>query len=122
MFCIPLSGIFLLAASTQSPRSNSAVPLYSKGQLVVFKAALADSLPDHLAEDGNDNDNDEENDDGEEWHLSLIVGIFGCMRVFCLTGSHFLNVRVLFMFLCLLLRAYWKEKPALATACPNDGV
>lgn len=30
---------------------NASVALHTKGQLVVFKAALADCLPDHLADD-----------------------------------------------------------------------
>ena len=34
-----------------SPARNAAAPLYAKGQLVVFKASLADSLPDRLAAD-----------------------------------------------------------------------
>ncbi|CAM9942898.1 unnamed protein product [Pylaiella littoralis] len=48
--------------TSRTSKSNSAVALHSKGQLVVFQAALANSLPDHLAED--DSDGDERNHDG----------------------------------------------------------
>lgn len=73
--------------------------LHKKGQLVVVKAAVADSLPDHLADDDEE---EEENDDGEGWRLS-----FGCSSP-CVCGIAlgsgkitFLIARVLFLSLFL---------------------
>ncbi|CAM9250306.1 unnamed protein product [Ectocarpus sp. 4 AP-2014] len=37
--------------TSSAAKRNAAEPLHKKGQLVVFRAALADSLPDHLAGD-----------------------------------------------------------------------
>ncbi|CAM9177058.1 unnamed protein product [Ectocarpus sp. 8 AP-2014] len=37
--------------TSRTAKRNAAEPLHKKGQLVVFRAALADSLPDHLAGD-----------------------------------------------------------------------
>ncbi|CAN0558682.1 unnamed protein product, partial [Ectocarpus sp. 12 AP-2014] len=37
--------------TSSTAKRNAAEPLHKKGQLVVFRAALADSLPDHLADD-----------------------------------------------------------------------
>lgn len=89
-----------LLPQTTSPRSNSAVPLHSKGQLVVFEASLADSLLDHLAEDKNDNDNDEENDDGEGWYSYLgCVASLGVLRFFVSQKpTAVLFARALFVF------------------------
>lgn len=50
-------------------RRNAATPLYAKGQLVVFKASLADSLPDRLAVD----DDDAGDGDGDGERSDLVV-------------------------------------------------
>ena len=49
-------------------RRNAAAALHAKGQLVVFKASLADSLPDHLAAD----DDDAGDGDGERSDLVVL--------------------------------------------------
>ncbi|CAM9979561.1 unnamed protein product, partial [Ectocarpus fasciculatus] len=41
--------------TSSTAKRNAAEPLHKKGQLVVFRAELADSLPDHLAGDDEEN-------------------------------------------------------------------
>lgn len=48
---------------------NAAAALHAKGQLVVFKASLADSLPDSLADDDADAGHGRGGGDGERSDL-----------------------------------------------------